>query len=513
VSDFSEALLKERCRYRLRRRDVGRALGVLGDEAEAAIRRYEFGDGVPDREQFRQLVYVLPRLLAHPPAWPSLLSKFGSTFDESDRLSIARRVRADIRAGKTRELERPKPLTFGMGLAFALNEDADVHDGSIEVTVSDVGGPAGAKDKLVAWLDDREPPSEAELAELVKSYPTLRGMLATGACRRPQPPHKESTMQQINPVPDKPAAKQLAELIQRARVARERTHRDLANKCNVSQDVVRNWETGDAIPNGREWAKLKGNLYSLGAAQLVWREAIRAQVAEEVARSEPPREPEREADPYIVEAFEQARQAKVDDLVAREEDEEDEEEVGQPQNPNEPPPPPLEVPSAQPSFGQALRVARINLGFTQEELGVLIDTGGSTVSTWENEMSMPTADNWRRLTTALPELKDCTPPGLREVRYNGTTSGPRYARPRTVEPRSDDPRAEPPRVDVRVGPTEANIAKAGVEYAQSLREVTVANERLRIAQEELERAKRAHSAAKTRADEAQRALVKVVEGA
>ena len=319
-------------------------------------------------------------------------------------------------------------------------------------------------------------------------------------------------MHQIQPVHDKPIKQQLAELIQRARVARDRSHRDLANKCNVSQEVVRSWETGETIPKGNEWAKLKANLFQLGAAQLVWREAIREQAAREVDASNfgQPTEVQHSAPQRVAE------------LVKEEELEEDRAEAlfDLPKAPDDvPPPPPVPSASAQPSFGDALRVARVNLGFTQEELGDLVDVGGSTISTWETELSMPTADNWRRLVNALPELKECTPPGLREVRYDGRNGGPRFARARTQDPVLAG-RVAPSPVAVSAvqdqqpmsADMQARVAQVGVEYVQALREQRVAEERLRRANEELERAKRGLSAAKTRAEEAQRALVKFVDG-
>lgn len=503
ATDFSEALIRERCRYVLRRKDVGRALGILGKDGEALLRRFELGEAVPSKPQFKQIVLLLPRMLAHPPEWPGMVMKFGTMTTDAERAELNREIIEDIRSGRVKELPRRKPLTFGEGLIFAVSEDMG-RDGA-DFQVDDVGGQQGALDKVEAWMADKEPPSDQELEQLQKDYPTLRGLLATGACRRPTP-QKETSVHQIQPVSDKPIKSQLAELIKRARVQRERTHRDVANKCNVAQEIVQQWESGEVVPTGREWAKLKGNFFSLGAAQLIWREATR-EVAETIVNFENLGGGD-EVDKIV-------SSHRVEEKVKEEEVEEQRAEalydLPKPQGEQEPLPE-LRQASAEPSFGQALRVARINLGFTQEELGELIDTSATAVSTWETEANMPTADNWRRLVTALPELKDCTPPGLREVRYGSNGSGARFPRARTQDQSMPDFQSIVPRSLTETPGLEAKIAQAGIEYARSLREVTVASEKLRRANEELERLKRAHSAAKTRAEEAQRALVKIVEG-
>lgn len=297
-------------------------------------------------------------------------------------------------------------------------------------------------------------------------------------------------MRMIEPTPDKPAMAQLGELIRRARVSRDLTHRDVAQQVGVDKERVAQWEAGENVPRGREWPRLRGMMNLLDAARLVWQAAINE--AESRAATAPE--------------------------VKREEEQIAKEVSGT--NGNVPDVPALPDPRVQTSFGAALRVARLNLGFTQDELGQLIDISGSTISCWETG-TIPVLDNWNRLVDALPELKDCAPPGVRDINRPGRPMGPlafptptsmQLAAPRVTQatppqgvpvvpqpvpplPQPPSPmatyaRPEPERKFVSPTPTDP-IDLAGIEYARALREKAKAQ---LAALEAADRLKRAEAA-------------------
>lgn len=273
-------------------------------------------------------------------------------------------------------------------------------------------------------------------------------------------------MRMIVPVTDKDPKRQLGELIQRARVAREFSHRDLAVQCGTDPTRVKDWESGIHVPRGHEWARLKGMLYTLRPASHVWQAALR--VAEGAATA---------------------------DSEARIDQQESQQEAPVPVNDIEPPePPPLQDPRTQTSFGAALRIARLNIGFTQDELGQFLDVTGTSISAWETETNTPVLDNYNRLVDALPELRDCVPPGVQNIQKPGRPSGPSFPRAPTNPggpqfPRASTnsgpqfPRAVTQQPPLQLPPPSAAgrdtdmIAQAGIAYAYALKEEQQAKER------------------------------------
>jgi transcriptional regulator with XRE-family HTH domain len=294
----------------------------------------------------------------------------------------------------------------------------------------------------------------------------------------------------IVPVPDKDPRRQLGELIQRARVARESSHRDVAQHCGVPQSQVKEWEDGEDVPRGNVWARLKGMLFSLRPATSVWQAALRA--AEGTTTAEVEARIEQQASAAAPNAANDAAEL--------------------------PEPPPLEDPRTQTSFGAALRIARLNIGFTQDELGQYVGVAGPTISAWENEASMPVLDNYNKLVDALPELRSCTPPGVRNIqkpvgrppglnlfpRAPTNPGGPQFPRAPTQQPIAPEPEAAG-----QQGSTDA-IAQAGIVYAYALKEEQRAKERLALLQRQISTAGEAVKTAATKATEALKQLMQTV---
>jgi DNA-binding XRE family transcriptional regulator len=328
------------------------------------------------------------------------------------------------------------------------------------------------------------------------------------------------------PVPDKDARRQFGELLQRARVHMELTHHDLADWCGVNQAVYKSWEAGDEVPKGREWARIKGRLRSLRAAGPVWQAALAVG---------------REQTTIAAESL----AAEAADNERREEEWFEHQPLRLTEEPDEPAAPvevpPLQDPRAQTSFGSALRIARLNIGFTQDELGQLLEVGGSTISQWECEGTTPVLENWVRLTDALPELRDCTPPGVRNIRAQ---TGPRYPRaatnPGTVITSALVPAALAPSVVIAGVDVPSNlthhgapplgtkivmppvpsstpatmtdeIAQAGVAYAKALVDQRKAQLAVEQAKTNLNVTQRALGGADDRIKLAQATLVRLVE--
>ena len=331
-------------------------------------------------------------------------------------------------------------------------------------------------------------------------------------------------MRMIVPVTDKDPRRQFGELVQRARVGMEFTHHDLADGCGVPQDTVKAWEDGSEVPRGREWARIKGVLRSLRAAGPVWQAAL-AVGREQAAIAD------------------ESLAAEVADNERREEEWFEHQPMRLTEEPSAPVEvPPLQDPRAQTSFGSALRIARLNIGFTQDELGQLLEVGGSTISQWECEGTTPVLENWVRLADALPELRDCTPPGVRNIRAQ---TGPRYPRAATnpgqvitsaLVPAALAPSVVIAGIDVPSNLTHHGapplgtkivmppvmppptshamtdeIAQAGVAYARALVEQRKAQAALDQAKTNLNVAQRALGSADDRIKLAQATLVRLVD--
>lgn len=84
------------------------------------------------------------------------------------------------------------------------------------------------------------------------------------------------------------------------------------------------------------------------------------------------------------------------------------------------------------TFGDHVRAARLRAGLTQEEFGELVDVVQSSVSQWEQNVSIPAGASLRRLREVFPELPD--PEGT--VRKGDKPVGNRYGNPGNVGNRS-----------------------------------------------------------------------------
>jgi len=314
-------------------------------------------------------------------------------------------------------------------------------------------------------------------------------------------------MQMLQPLPDKDARRQLGELVKRARAARGLAHRDVAERCGVDVETFRAWEEGERVPRGRQWARLKGSLWALQSAALVWRAAI--EVEENEAWSSLPASVPGGPHDAVTVAREIEEEAREEAIMAP---------VGPAAQAAEPPPP-LQEASKQTSFGEALRVARVNAGFTQMEMGELLGVGGGALSNWENEQTTPVLENWLKLVDLVPELRNCVPPGVQHrPKPVGNRMFPRAptvdsTAPRVVHDRDSAPVAVPVPVPTPMPPagTDADLAPLALKYAQAVRALRRADAEVARLQRELTEAGVRRERASREQHEAQELLMMAVD--
>ncbi len=175
--------------------------------------------------------------------------------------------------------------------------------------------------------------------------------------------------------------KQLGEVIQRYRIARDLDHRGIADRCGVKAQLVKEWEEGTAVPESREWARLVNMVaHGLRNHRETWAAALQqakqgASVKMEVAEADlvlKTNRPSADASAPVVDAAQ---------------------------------PPRIQAPEDAKTFGEALRRARSIAGLAQHELGALIGVEQSSVSVWELGKGNPVEENFEAIFDLFPVLR------------------------------------------------------------------------------------------------------------
>lgn len=171
---FPEALMRERARYRITRTDLARFVGV----AEEVVKRWERGDAIPAKDQFRRLIARLPRLTPYPPSTMSLAGDIVT----GNLDARAEEVRIDIAklADSGQLVEPPKPprQEFGDGLKRVREEN--------EISQAELGELLGLGGNAVgAWESEVNCPVIPNLSKLLEVLPELKAGIETGAIKRP----------------------------------------------------------------------------------------------------------------------------------------------------------------------------------------------------------------------------------------------------------------------------------------------------------------------------------------
>jgi transcriptional regulator with XRE-family HTH domain len=184
------------------------------------------------------------------------------------------------------------------------------------------------------------------------------------------------------------------EALRQTRTDRGYSHRDLSDRVGVRQEIVRQWEAGETIPNAQQLKRLYGTL-------------PRLQFYDSLLPHEPPPKGE------------DKRAAFAEPLVS---------------SPDA---------SVKPkTFGEALRRARVAEELDQDGLGSLLDVTGQAVSAWELDVANPILAHYDQLAVLFPSLALAPKPHAQDIdKPDGGKGAPRDGNPRPATPASPSTRA------------------------------------------------------------------------
>lgn len=274
--------------------------------------------------------------------------------------------------------------------------------------------------------------------------------------------------------------------LQRCRISRELSHRDLADRVGVGKNEIKGWEIGAAFPTVQQLKRLYASVHSLRRFQSLLPRA--AQVAIEQEQNKAPAQP-----------------------ITREEQEREEQEVEQ-----------IRVPVERPTtFHAALRHLREVEGLSQGELAEMLKLHPSTISKWEVGDMLPIQDHYDMLCELLTDLQKYPKPMSRDTEKPGPETGYRDGQP-TPAPQPILPvrAATPPPLPAPV-PIKAPeirpamltpVEAAGVAYARALADLKDAEDRLRVGRANVMKFERETAEAAARAEVALETLRASVGG-
>lgn len=201
-------------------------------------------------------------------------------------------------------------------------------------------------------------------------------------------------------------------LLQQERTKINISRHRLADICGVSVRVVRQWEDGRAVPTNDQLERLESKIRTLRKYR-------------HLAKPKPTEAPQ--APPSLAPALQVVRPAP----------EPTSEQTVKRRFHKKPMGRPIEQ---YPTFGRALRAARLAEGIKADELAKLLGLAGSgTISHWEMGRTTPVRENYEKLLELLPVMKDAKRPEA--VKTRGVPPGnrtphqpPPGPRPRFKEP-------------------------------------------------------------------------------
>lgn len=176
---FADAFMRERARFQVNRREVADQCGV----AEGVVKRWERGDAVPNRVQFKRLVGMMPRMAPHFPSWEGLGDRIVTGAAEEEREHNRQAVdQLTKRIGDSAAafvIHKPEPQEFGVGLRRVREEN--------EVTQEELGALVGVEQGTVSkWESAETTPVKENILKLLELLPELKAGMETGAIRRPK---------------------------------------------------------------------------------------------------------------------------------------------------------------------------------------------------------------------------------------------------------------------------------------------------------------------------------------
>lgn len=241
------------------------------------------------------------------------------------------------------------------------------------------------------------------------------------------------------------------EALMRCRVRRGFSHKDLADRVNVSKAQIKSWEENQGQPDALQLKKLY--------ASISWLRGFEGLLDEPHGLSVGERQADPAAGSYPVPPPTPAERATIAEMEA----------------PEEPPK----------SFGEALRRRRLKEGLDQDDLGELIGVSGPIISNWELGKHYMVRANYDKLCALMPELRLAPLPFARSIaKPVGWVRVEEPLPPEAQEELADAvAQAWPPG---RLPPVSNEVVdREALAYGRALLEVALARAALAAAQERL----------------------------
>lgn len=181
----------------------------------------------------------------------------------------------------------------------------------------------------------------------------------------------------------KPADKQeFGNVLRFLRIKQGLSHVDLATRVGESQDLIKDWEGSRATPTVAQVKRLCGTLpkvrHFLHTLPLGYDRLLAGAKAEEFGFRP------------------------INTLADIDKDDDDlRKDIAE-----------LKQTSFTKTFGGYLRYYRLEQGLSQDELGNLVGVSGQAVSAWEADLASPVRDNYDKLLSLYPKLKDAPEPPM-----------------------------------------------------------------------------------------------------
>jgi transcriptional regulator with XRE-family HTH domain len=244
------------------------------------------------------------------------------------------------------------------------------------------------------------------------------------------------------------------EALMRCRVRRDFSHKDLADRLNVSKAQIKAWENNEGQPDALQLKKLY--------ASISWLRGFEGLLEQPHGLSVGARPPEPSAPPPTP-----AERASIAEI---------------------------EAPEAPPkSFGEALRRQRLKEGLDQDDLGELVGVSGPIISNWELGKHYMVRENFDKLCTLMPELRAAPMPFARSIAK--PVGWPRSEETAVLADRLVESAVQArlqvenlPPIDQVAGPgagAQMVVDREALAYGRALLEVALARAALAAAQERL----------------------------
>lgn len=223
------------------------------------------------------------------------------------------------------------------------------------------------------------------------------------------------------------------------RIDRGLSHRDVADRCGVNKEAVRDWEMGLSVPTRPQLKRMQN---------LCFRQIRYFTYLLPAELRKPP----------------EVKPADPDEAFVPEQEE-------------GPPPPELAKPRKEPkTFPEALRRAREEEGLSHGDIAEILDVVAAAVQHWESDRTRPYVHNYEKLLQLFPSIGNVPrPKDMRVLRAAAKQPAPTPPPARVAPPAPPAPPATaaaappPPAVQAKPQPRNA-LEDAGAAYGRAVAE-------------------------------------------